>query len=49
MEEEVFAENYDDQEDERKYKTSSNFNDIGDGLSRASRSNVMVRKVDSNL
>ena len=46
MEEEVFAENYDDQEDERKYKTTSNFDDIGDGVTRAIRSNVMVRKVD---
>lgn len=41
VEEEVFAENYDDQEDERKYKPSSNFDDIGDGFSRISRSNVM--------
>jgi hypothetical protein len=49
VEEEVFAENYDDQEDERKYKPSSNFDDIGDGFSRISRSNVMVRNMDSHL
>ena len=44
VEEEVFAENYDDQEDERKYKSSSHFDDsVRGGFTRDEKNNFMVR------
>ena len=41
--EEVFAENYDDQEDDSKYKTSFNKNDTKDGFAKDDKANFMVR------
>lgn len=42
VEEEVFAENYDDQEDDSKYKSSSHFDDgIRGGLTRDDKTNFM--------
>ena len=41
--EEVFAENYDDQEDDSKYKSSFNKNDTKDGFAKDDKANFMVR------